>query len=214
MFDLTISLDVTGRRCVVIGGGPEADARVASLLRAGAEVVVVSPRPSTAIEDAAAAGDLALHRRDWRPGDLADAFVGYHTREDDGPADAIWAESRRHHVLFSTLDDRPRCDFATPAVVRRGDLVLTVATAGRAPALAKRLRQRLESLLGDEYGVLVEVLEQAREQVLPREVAFDAWAGRWSAALDDLDGLAALVRDGDADEARGRIAAAVGKGGR
>lgn len=214
MFGLTISLDVTGRRCVVVGGGREADNRVDALLHAGAEVVVVTPSPSPAIEAAAAAGRLELARRGWQAGDLTGAFVAYDTREDDTPAGAIWAESREQHVLLSTLDDVPRCDFATPAVVRRGDLAVTIATAGRAPALAKRLRQHLEAELGEEYGALVDVLADARDEVLPREVAFDAWAARWSAALADLDGLAALVADGRADTARETIVATVGKGGR
>ena len=214
MFDLTISLDVSHRRAVVIGGGREAEARVDALERAGADVEVVTPSPTPRLDQAARDGYIRLHRRAWRPGDLAGAFVGFNTREDDTSVAAIWAESRAHHVLFSTLDDRQRCDFATPAVLRRGDLSVTVATAGRAPALAKRLRQRLEDVIGAEYADLVEVLDAARGEVLPREVDFTEWARRWSAALADLDGLAALVRDGRADEARTRVVGAVGKGGR
>ncbi|MFA9432265.1 bifunctional precorrin-2 dehydrogenase/sirohydrochlorin ferrochelatase [Egicoccus sp. AB-alg2] len=214
MFDLTISLDVTGRRCVVVGGGPEADARVEALLHAGAEVVVITPTPSPAIEAAAADGRVSLERRGWRGGDLAGAFVAYNTREDDTPVAQIWAESREQHVLLSTLDDKPRCDFATPAIVRRGDLAVTIATAGRAPALAKRLRQHLEAELGEEYATLVDVLDEARAQVLPREVPFAEWAAKWSQALADLDGLARLVADGHVEEARDKVVAAVGKGGR
>ncbi|HSK22843.1 MAG TPA: NAD(P)-dependent oxidoreductase [Egicoccus sp.] len=214
MFDLTISLDVAGRSAMVIGGGREAEARVDALDRAGAEVEVVTPSPSPRLDEAARNGRIRLHRRRWRPGDLAGVFVGFNTREDDTPVAEIWAESRTHHVLFSTLDDKPRCDFATPAVLRRGDLAVTVATAGRAPALAKRLRQHLAELIGVEYAGLVDVLDAARREVLPREVAFDAWARKWSDALTDLDGLATLVRDGRADEARTRVVAAVGMGGR
>lgn len=213
MFDLTVSLDVTGRRAVIVGGGPEAEARVTALVHAGAEVVVVTPTPSAALDDEARAGRIRLHRRSWRAGDLAGAFLGYNTREDDTPVAEIWAESRARDVLFSTLDDKARCDFATPAVVRRGDLVLTVGTAGRAPALAKRLRQHLEAQIGPEYADLVDVLDAARAEVLPREVAFPAWAGRWSSALRDLDALTALVRDGRSDQARRQVVAAVGKGG-
>lgn len=214
MFDLTISLDVAGRSAMVIGGGREAEVRVDALERAGAAVEVVTPSPSPRLDAAAHEKRIRLHRRRWRPGDLAGVFVGFNTREDDTPVAEIWAESRTHHVLFSTLDDISRCDFATPAVLRRGDLAVTVATAGRAPALAKRLRQHLAGLIGAEYAELVDVLDAARSEVLPREVAFAAWARRWSEALTDLDGLAALVRDGRADEARARVVAAVGAGGR
>lgn len=214
MFDLTISLDVTGRRAVVVGGGAEAVTRVDALLHAGAEVVVVTPTPAPALVRLADAQRIDLRRRAWRPGDLAGALVGYNTREDDTPVAEIWAESRAEGVLFSTLDDRARCDFATPSVVRRGDLAVTVSTAGRAPALAKRLRQRLEAQIGPEYAALVDVLDAARREALPREVDFATWARRWSDALADLDGLAATVGAGHHDEARRRVVAAVGRGGR
>lgn len=208
-FSLTVTLAVTGRRAVVVGGGPEAVARVDELRHGDAEVVVLSPAPAPALAAHAAAGRLVLHRRGWRPGDLAGAFVAYVTREDPTPVAAVWAEAERERVLLSTLDDVPHCHFATPSVLRRGDLAVTIATAGRAPALAKRLRRRLEAELGAEYHDLVDVLAAARRSSLPRTVPFATWAARWEQALDDLDGLLALVRDGRPEAAHDRVVAAL-----
>jgi precorrin-2 dehydrogenase / sirohydrochlorin ferrochelatase len=207
VFELTVSLDVTGRRCVVVGGGREADLRVDALLHANAEVVVVTPSPSPHLTTLAADGGIELRSRGYAVGDLAGAFLAYVTREDDTPVAAVWRDAEATGVLLSTLDDTARCHFASPAVVRRGDLAITVATAGRAPALAKRLRQQLEADLGDELADLVDLLEEVRSVALPRTVAFDVWSSRWTHALADLEGLRALLRDGDRDAARERVLA-------
>lgn len=206
-FSLTVTLDVSGRPAVVVGGGPEALARVEALRHGDAEVTVISPAPAPALVALAEAGEVRLLRRGWQPGDLVDAFVAYVTREDDTPVQEAWAEAEAHNVLLSTLDDIPRCHFSTPSVVRRGDLAITIATAGRAPALAKRLRRQLEQQIGDGHGRLVAVLDEARQACLPRTVPFAEWARRWEVALADLDGLVALVEDGEADVARSRVIA-------
>ena len=208
-FTLTVTLDVTDRPAVVVGGGEEAVVRVDALLTGRARITVVSPAPAPRLAALADDGRIVLHRRGYASGDLAGAFVAYVTREDATDVQATWAEAEAHNVLLSTLDDVPRCHFATPSVLRRGDLAITIATAGRAPALAKRLRVRLEDLLGPELGELVDVLAEARELALPRTVPFARWAARWETALEDLDGLRAQVRAGDRDGARDRVVAVV-----
>jgi siroheme synthase-like protein len=112
-------------------------------------------------------------------------------------------------VLTTVRDENEHCHYAQPALVKRGDLRIAVATAGRAPALAKRLRAWLEDRLGPELGDLVEVLHEAREMALPRQASFEEWAARWERALEDVDGLAALVRSGRRDEARARVYEAI-----
>lgn len=204
-FSLSVTLDVTGRRAVVVGGGYEAVDRVEALLRGGADVTVITPDPDPPLVGLAEAGRVVLHRRGYLDGDLAGAFVAYVTREDPTPVDATWAEATRERVLLSTLDDVPHCHFATPSVVRRGDLAVTIATMGRAPALAKRLRRHLEDEFGPELGELVDVLDAAKQASLPRTVPFAEWAARWERALTDLDGLLAALRDGHHDQVRAEV---------
>lgn len=208
-FSLTVTLDVTDRPTVVIGGGHEALARVEALLAGRANVRVVSPAPHASLVERADAGRIELLRRGYEPGDLVGAFVAYVTREDDTDVRATWAEAEANNVLLSTLDDIPRCHFSTPSVVRRGDLAIAIATAGRAPALAKRLRRWLEAELGPEVGTLVDVLHEARERALPRTVPFPEWAARWEHALEDLDGLLAQLRAGDRDAVRDHVLAVI-----
>jgi precorrin-2 dehydrogenase / sirohydrochlorin ferrochelatase len=208
-FDYVISLDLDGRSAVVVGGGEEAVGRVRELVHVRAEVTVISARPDPELRELADAGRLTLHERPYREGDLAGAFLVIATREEPTDTDALWDEATSVGALTTVLDENEHCHYAQPALVRRGDLRIAIATAGRAPALAKRLRRHLEDLLGDEYAELIDVLADARAAAVPRNVSFDEWAARWERAMEDLEGLAALVRDGRHDEARERVLAEI-----
>lgn len=204
-FDYPVNLDLTGRRCLVFGGGPLAVDRVRGLLASAAAVEVVTPEPSEELE----ALGPTVTRRVGAPDDLDGAFLAVATREDDAPIEALWEAANERGVLFAALDDVPHCHFGAASIVRRGDLRVTISTAGRAPALSKRLRQRLEEEIDEAHGELVDVLHRARERLLPREVPFETWAAAWGAALEDLDVLLELVRAGRADEAVERVMTSV-----
>jgi precorrin-2 dehydrogenase / sirohydrochlorin ferrochelatase len=192
-FSFPVSLDVTGRRCVVAGGGPLAEEKAHALRQAGAEVVEV------------AAGGFST--------DLLDgAFLLIISGEDDLDAATTFAEAERRGVLTNALDDIPHCHFAFPSLVRRGALQVAISTGGKAPALARRTRLDLEERLPASLGALVEAYADARQAALPREVAFDVWAAAWQRALEDLDGLLALCDERRIDEARDRILATVRDG--
>lgn len=194
-FDYVVTLQLEGRRCVVLGGGPLAAERVEGLLRSRAQVTVVAADPVAGV-----VVDGVDHvPRVGRPEDLDGAFLAIATREDDVDVTALWDASRAGGVLFAALDDVPHCDFGAVSTIRRGALTMTISSAGRAPALAKRLRRQLEQQYGDAHGRLVEVLHEARTGLLPRTVPFDVWAGRWEAALEDVDRLVGLVATGDED---------------
>lgn len=212
-FGYVISLDLDGALAVVVGGGPVAATRVADLRDAGAHVRVIAPTPSEELVAAVEAAGAQLHRRPYAAGDLEGARIAIATREadlDDAlDVEAFWAESRERGVLASVLDDLDHADFAAPALVRSGSLRIAVATAGRAPALAKRLRAHLETEFGDTAGDLVDALADARELAGPRDVSFAEWSARWDLALHDLGHLFDLMRSGRRDEVVARTVAIV-----
>ncbi len=201
-FGYVMALDLHDQRAVLVGGGREAVTRLAALLAAGARVDVVTPDPSPELERdlTASDGHAALHRRDYRPGDLADARLAIATGEDAGTdIEALWSESRERHVMTSVLDDLDHTDFAQPALVRRGDLRIAISTGGSAPALARRYREDLEQHYGPEHGELVAAAAEARSRAGVRPVSFEQWAGRWSCAVWDVHGLARRIRHGEVD---------------
>ncbi len=204
-FDYPVNLDLAGRTCVVFGGGPLALERTEGLLASGATVRLVTPAP----EPDRFPAEAKVRDRLGEPGDLDGAFLAIATREDDAPVEELWHAANERGVLFAALDDVAHCHFGAASVVRRGNLRVTISTAGRAPALAKRLRRSLERSIDDRHGTLVEVLHAARERLLPRRVPFPVWAAAWEEALVDLDGLLELVGAGATAEAEERVVATV-----
>ena len=200
-FGYPVMLEVRGRRCVVIGGGPVGEAKVRGLLSAGAEVTVVDPEPTAGRDELKELGAVALVRRSYRPGDLKGAFLAVAAADDGSTNARVFQEAETEKVLLNAVDDTQHCHFAVPSVIRRGDFLLSLSTGGKAPALAKSLRRKLSADFGEEYATLVDLLAEVREAALAvREVDFDEWADRWAGALEaDLIGM---VREGRHQEVK------------
>ena len=210
-------LDLRGRRVVVVGGGAIAEQKVAGLLDAGARVSVISPSVSRRLEDLEVGGRITIERRPYRPGDLAGAFLAIAATDDRAANRAVWDEAQARGVLLNAVDDLPHCSFIAPAIHRQGDVAIAVSTAGKSPALAVRLRERIGRLIGPEYATLLELLGELRAE-LARRVADTRIRTRLWYRIVDSDAIA-LVRRGDVGGARRRIeqlvqAAAGGGNGR
>ena len=202
-FGYPISLDVTRRRAVVIGEFAVAQGKVDGLLAAGAEVTVVATGPETVLAALDFEPSVTLLRRTYRAGDLAGAFLCVASSSDADERRAIFHEAGVNNVLLNVMDDPAHCDWAAPALVRRGRLTIAVST-GRSPALARRFREELEERYGPEWETLVELLGEVRDQSLAWLPHYEERARRWHEALG-LDELAALAREGRVEEARRRL---------
>ena len=164
-----IFLKLTSRPCVVIGAGHLAESKIASLRAADAAVTVIAPEASAAIAEQAAAGELTLHRRPYRQGDLAGAFLVVAATNDPAVNRATFAEATATGVLCNAVDDPPFCDFYFPSVVRRGDLQIAISTAGNSPALAQQLRKELNEQLPLDLGDWLADLGNLRREVVAAE---------------------------------------------
>jgi precorrin-2 dehydrogenase / sirohydrochlorin ferrochelatase len=205
-FAYPVSLDLAGRRAVVVGEAAVADGKADALLAAGATLTVVAEGPAGALDRLEAAG-ATVARRGFAPSDLEGATVCVATSADPERRAAIFAAGHARGVLMNLVDDKDHCDFAVPAVVRRGELAIAISTAGRTPALASRLRRLLEDRFGPEWEDLAGLLGEVRERTFPLLPDFGERARRWREALhgDRLEELADLVRSGRADHARERL---------
>jgi precorrin-2 dehydrogenase/sirohydrochlorin ferrochelatase len=172
-----VLLDLTGRRCVMIGGGVIAERRVDALATAGAHLIVISPRLTPALAALAAAGRIEHEPRGYREGDLAGADLAFVATNAGEVNAAVAREARERQIWVNAADDPARCTFILPALVRRGDLTVAVATGGSSPALARAIREELEAYLTDDYATLAAIAAEARKEVRAsgRPVTAEAW---------------------------------------
>jgi precorrin-2 dehydrogenase/sirohydrochlorin ferrochelatase len=204
-FGYPVFLELTGRLTVVIGDDAVRAGRAEALLDAGARVTVVATGPLSRLEQLAGRG-ASIERRGYLPGDLAGAFLCVAASDAPAVRSSIAAEARARGVLVNVMDDVPNCDFAAPAVVRRGDLQIAVGTGGRSPSLARRLREEISERYGPEWTEAVRVIGDVRADTMNALPDMAERARRWSAALN-LDELLELVRRGRSSEAAGRLTA-------
>jgi siroheme synthase-like protein len=193
-----VNLLVRGRRVVVVGAGRIASRKIEPLLDAGAQVEVVAPEVGAEVRAWAAAGRLVLHERGFAAGDLEGAWLALTATDDAGVNAAVHAAGEAARVWVNSADDPANCSFTLMSVIRRGDLVVSVGTGGRSPALAAHLRRRLEEEIGPEYETLVDILSEAREGL--RGAGRSSEDADWQSAFDG--GIVSLVRMGRVDEAR------------
>jgi len=198
-----VFLDLRVRPCVVIGGGHLAEEKARGLIAAEAVVTVIAPVLTPGLATLADEGRLLHRPRGYRPGDLEGVFLAISTDQTPETAEAIWQEALCRNILINTVDDVPRCDFIAPSIVRRGDLAIAISTGGKAPVLAVRLRQWLESQLGEEYGRFLALAGSVRTALARRWPDFATRKELWYRLVDSdvLD----LLRRGDETAAAGRF---------
>ncbi|HYT25139.1 MAG TPA: bifunctional precorrin-2 dehydrogenase/sirohydrochlorin ferrochelatase [Actinomycetota bacterium] len=169
-----ILVDLAGRQAVVAGGGPVAERKARGLLAAAAAVRVVSPEVTPGLAALAERGEVTVRARPWRPGDLDGAVLVVAATGDPASNREVAEQGRSRGVLVNLVDDPDHGGFTVPAVLRRGDLTVAVATSGRTPGLAGALRRRLEGQFGPEWAELVDLLAADRGS-LPGAADQAAW---------------------------------------
>jgi siroheme synthase-like protein len=181
---------------VVIGGGNVAVRKAQALLDAGAPVTVISPEFSADFQSLLSSyQEIQMIQRSYQPGDLAGAFVVIAATDNPPVNQSVWQEALQCGCLINVVDDPEHSNFILPAVVQRDEVKIAVTTGGASPALARRLRERLESLFGQEYGDLARLLAELRPELQRR---FAPGEPRLQAALRlvDSDLLQILEHDG------------------
>lgn len=182
-----VFLDLRGRSCLVVGEGALAEEKVRGLLDAGAEV-----RQATG----------------FTPGDLTGIALAIVCAQPAEVVAAVWAEAREKGVLVNTVDDVAHCDFIAPSVMRRGDLSIAISTAGRAPVLAVRLRQKLEREIGEEHARFLALAGSVRAAVAARRPDFAERRELWYRLVDS--DVFDLLRQGDEEGASRRFTEILG----
>lgn len=206
-----VFLNIGGRKCVVVGGGRVAWRKVQALVEHGASVEVVSPDLCAELGRLAERGMIQVQHRDYARGDLADAVIAVAATGDGDTNERVAEEARGRGVLVNVVDEPGRSDFIVPSCLRRGDVCIAVSTGGRSPALARRIRARLEEDFAAEYASLALLVAEVRSELKRRGIAVSG--DEWQQALD-VDRLIGMLQAGRGGEARAALLSSLEKPGR
>ena len=196
-----VNLLVTDRRCVVVGAGRIAARKIESLLEAGADVTVVAPDVGETVRAWAGEGRIRLVERPFTDADVDDAWLVITATDDPAVNRAVFEAGEARRIFVNSADDPANCSFTLMSVVRRGDIVVTIGTNGRSPALATFLKDHVRDEMGPEYETLLELLSEAREEM--RSAGRSSEDADWRAAIDN--GILELIREGRESEAREQL---------
>jgi siroheme synthase-like protein len=195
-----IYLDLEGRDVLVVGGGAIAEGKALQLVGARARVTVVSPELTEALRAAADRGEINHLIGSFNEGDLNGAFLVISATDDRKVNEAVARAARERGTLCNVVDQPDLCDFITPALVTRGELQISVSTGGGSPTLTQRVKREVAALIGEEYGVLLEIAAEMRAEAKDHIADFE----RRKEALRSFveSGALDLIREGRREEAR------------
>ena len=200
-------IKLTGRRCLVVGGGPVGLEKVEGLLACDAEVTLVAPDAIKPLRELATEGSITWEQRDYAgPSDLEGKFIAIAATDDTDLNVRVFNEAEERAMLCNVVDVPPLCNFILPAIWRHGPLAVAISTAGASPALAKRMKREISEGFGPAYARLAEILNDYRgwaKGTLPtyqdRKVFFESIVNGSPDPIDllradDEDALHELIR--------------------
>jgi siroheme synthase-like protein len=156
-------LRLSGRRCVVVGGGEIGLEKVEGLLACDGEVTLIAPAALPALQEYAREGSIRWEQRPYAgPGDLEGVFMAIAATDQTDVNIAVYDDAERRAMLVNVVDVPPLCNFILPAIVRTGPLAIAISTAGASPALAKRMKREIASQYGEPYARLAVLLNEVR----------------------------------------------------
>ena len=193
-----IHLVLKDKPCLVIGGMKTALQKVKGLLAAQGDITVVAPTICKELADMESEGLISWIDRFYEKGDEKGYFVVICACGDKDVDKMVALETSRHGQLLNVVDVPELCNFFMPSVVRRGDLLFSIGTNGKSPALSKYLRLQLEDQFGPVYSDLVAILGQVREEAMSTLPTTADRGAFWRTALEPP--MMDLVKAGKLDD--------------
>jgi precorrin-2 dehydrogenase/sirohydrochlorin ferrochelatase len=201
-------LKLTGRRCLVVGGGEIGLEKVEGLLACDGDVTLIAPEAVPELERLAREGSIAWERREYRSGDLERAFMVIACTDDTDINIGIYEDAEARDVDVRVVDVPPLCNFILPAILRTGPLAIAISTAGASPALAKRMKREIGELFGEEYATLAVLLNEVRGWAKGTLPTYQDRKAFFEGIVNGEPDPIALLRAGDTQAVRDIITAA------
>ena len=161
-----VFLNLKNKLCIVIGGGKVAERKVENLLTSQAKVKVISPEVTFKLKKLAEEGKIEWERRGYKKGDLDSAWLVIAATDNPEIQKEIFKEAEEKRIFCNVVDVPELCSFIVPSTIRRGLLTIAISTSGVSPAVARRLRETLEEIIGEEYVLYLKLMKDLRKQIL------------------------------------------------
>lgn len=161
-----VFLDITDKRCLVIGGGKVAERKVEMLLQFNARVTVVGAVISKALLRLGEKGKIAYFQRTYTENDLVDTALVFACTDNSAINKKIKKEAARKNIPVNVVDNPDLCDFIVPSIIRKGDLTIAISTSGELPLLSKKLRQKIEEIVTDDYLEYLHIMGELRRHLI------------------------------------------------
>jgi precorrin-2 dehydrogenase / sirohydrochlorin ferrochelatase len=155
-------LRLSGRSCLVVGGGDVGLEKVEGLLGCDGKVTLIAPDAVPELQEYAREGSIQWERRAFEDSDLDGRFLAIAATDDTDVNISVYDGAERRAMLVNIVDVPPLCNFILPAIVRTGPLAIAISTAGASPALAKRMKREIAESFGEPYARLAVILNEAR----------------------------------------------------
>src|SRR5215218_6234155 len=201
-------LRLSGRPCLVVGGGEVGLEKVDGLLACDGAVTLVAPEAVPELEQYAREGSIRWERREFRDSDLDRQFLAIAATSITGVNISVYDGAERRAMLCNVVDVPPLCNFILPAIVRTGPLAIAISTAGASPALAKRMKRELSELFGEAYATLAVMLNDVRGWAKGTLPTYQDRKAFFEEIVNGDPDPIALLRAGDAEGVRAIIAEA------
>ncbi|HEY1593242.1 MAG TPA: bifunctional precorrin-2 dehydrogenase/sirohydrochlorin ferrochelatase [Solirubrobacteraceae bacterium] len=202
-------LRLTGRRAVVIGGGPVGLEKVEGLLACDAGVTLVAPEALPELVQLALEGSIRWEQREYEPDDLDGALIAIAATDDTDLNVRVFEDAEARSMLVNVVDVPPLCNFILPAIVRSGPLAVAISTAGASPALAKRMKREIAEEFGEPYAQLAVILNDVRGWAKATLPTYQDRKRFFEEIVNGEPDPIALLRAGDAGAVRELIEAAM-----
>jgi precorrin-2 dehydrogenase/sirohydrochlorin ferrochelatase len=174
--------NITGKKCVVVGGGEVAERKVKRLLDCGAKVFIISSRLTPELARLNEENIIGHIAKEYSSEYIYGAALVVGATDDEETNTAISSDARSKGIPVNIVDDPQKCDFILPSLVERGDLTIVIGTGGKSPALARHLREELESKYGKEYEIFLNILGSLRTKMAKNSGVGKDWFSSLSAA--------------------------------
>ena len=196
-----LNVDLSGRSLILVGGGKVAERKVRGILSAGTEtsICVIAPKITMVLQEHAAAGRLCWKQANYADGMLEGAFLVYAATDLREVNAAVAAEAKRRGIPVNVIDDPAASTFQVPASIRRGELILSVSTAGGSPALSRAIRMELEEMYPPAFGMWLERVSCLRVELQECISSSSARTRFWHTAL--RPDILTMVRHGAMEKA-------------